>query len=79
MSYKWKGSGVNSKCFNKNGKCFIESDKEYYRPLEVDTLLGNSSKARKELKWKPKINIKSLVKDMVDSELIKLRNDNKKF
>ena len=79
MSYKWKCSGVNSKCFNKNGKCFIESDKEYYRPLEVDTLLGNSSKARKELKWKPKINIKSLVKDMVDSELIKLRNDNKKF
>ena len=79
MSYKWKGSGVNSKCFNKNGKCFIESDKEYYRPLEVDTLLGNSSKARKELKWKPKINIKSLVKDMVDSELIKLRNDNKKI
>ena len=39
-----------TKCFNKNGKCFIESDKEYYRPLEVDTLLGNSSKARKELK-----------------------------
>ena len=41
-----------------NGNCIIECDKEYYRPLEVDTLLGNSRKARKELNWKPKINIK---------------------
>jgi len=79
INYKWKGNGINSKCFNEDGKCFIESDKEYYRPLEVDTLLGNSSKAKKELKWKPKIDIKSLVKDMVDSELKKLRNDKKKF
>ena len=43
--------------------------KKYYRPLEVDTLLGDSSKAHKELKWKPKFNINSLVRDMVNSEL----------
>ena len=46
-----------------------ECDKEYFRPLEVDTLLGDSAKARKELNWKPKINIKMLVKEMVDFEL----------
>ena len=46
----WKGNGLNAKCFDHKGNCFIECDKAYYRPLEVDTLLGNSSKARKELK-----------------------------
>ena len=75
IEYYWKGSGVNTKCFDMSGRCIIQCDKEYFRPLEVDTLLGNSTKARKELKWKPKINIKMLVKEMVDSEISKLKND----
>ena len=58
-----------------NGRCIVQCDKEYFRPLEVDTLLGNSTKARKELNWKPKINIKMLVKEMVHSEFAKLGND----
>ena len=41
--------------FNKSGKVIVECDKAYFRPLEVDTLLGDARKARKELKWKPKI------------------------
>ena len=49
----------------EEGKTIIECDKEYFRPLEVDTLLGDSRKAQKELNWKPKINIKQLVKEMV--------------
>jgi len=65
----WKGKGVNSKCFDQKGNCIIECDKTYFRPLEVDTLLGDSKKARKELNWKPKTNIKKLVKEMVNSEL----------
>ena len=73
------GSGINSKCYDEKGRCIIECDKEYFRPLEVDTLLGNSSKAKKELNWKPKVNIKSLVKDMIDSELKKIQNDKTKF
>ena len=48
---------------------------KYFRPLEVDTLLGNSSKARKELKWKPKTSIKLLVKEMVNFDLKKLIHD----
>ena len=72
IEYYWKGSGVNTKCFDISGRCIIQCDKEYFRPLEVDTLLGNSTKARKELKWKPKIKIKNLVKEMVNSELSQL-------
>jgi len=75
IKYYWKGSGIKKKCFDIKGKCIVECDKEYFRPLEVDTLLGDSSKARKELNWKPKIKIKMLVKDMVEAELSKLGND----
>ena len=74
IKYYWKGKGAKSKCFDKNANCIIECDKEYFRPLEVDTLLGDSKKARKELKWKPKTNIKTLVKEMVNSELTRLIN-----
>ena len=69
IKYFWKGKGINTKCYDKDGNCIVECDKAYYRPLEVDTLLGNSKKAQKELKWKPKTSIKMLVKEMVDFEL----------
>ena len=69
IKYHWKGRGINEKCFDNKGNCIIACDKEYFRPLEVDTLLGNSSKARKELNWKPKYNITKLVKEMVITEL----------
>ena len=69
IKYHWKGKGINEKCYNDKGKCIIECDKEYFRPLEVDTLLGDSSKAKKELNWKPKHNIVSLVKEMISIEL----------
>ncbi|WP_435149239.1 GDP-mannose 4,6-dehydratase [Candidatus Pelagibacter bacterium nBUS_32] len=75
IKYVWKGKGIQSKCYDHEGKCIIECDKKYFRPLEVDTLLGDSTKARKELNWKPKINIHLLVKDMVKSELKFLTNN----
>ena len=75
IEYYWKGSGINTKCFDMSGRCIVQCDKEYFRPLEVDTLLGDPTKARKELNWKPKININMLVKEMVDSEISKLEND----
>ena len=71
----WKGTGVNSKCYISNGKCIVACDKEYYRPLEVDTLLGNPKKAKKELNWSAKTRIQELVKDMVSSELQNINND----
>jgi len=75
IKYRWRGKGINEKCFDENNNCIVACDKEYFRPLEVDTLLGNSKKARKELKWKPKISIKTLVKEMVNFDLKKLMND----
>jgi len=75
INYSWKGNGIKSKCYDSKGNCIIECDKEYYRPLEVDTLLGDPKKAKKELNWKAKTNIKMLVKEMVSSEVMKLTHD----
>ena len=48
IKHKWKGAGINSKCYDEKGRCIIECDIEYYRPLEVDTLLGDPSKGFKQ-------------------------------
>jgi GDPmannose 4,6-dehydratase len=70
MQIIWKGQGMNEKGYFNN-KAIISIDKKYFRPTEVDSLLGNSSKAKKELKWKPHYNIYSLVKEMVNEEIKK--------
>ena len=75
IKFIWRGKGIHEKCYDKNNNCIVACDKEYFRPLEVDTLLGDSRKARRELKWKPKITIKTLVKEMVNFDLKKLTND----
>ena len=72
IKFYWKGTGIKSKCYTSKGKIIIECDKQYYRPLEVDTLLGDPRKAKKELNWKPEISINSLVKEMVVEELKKI-------
>ena len=64
----WKGKGINEKGY-LNKKLIISIDRRYFRPTEVESLLGNSNLARKELKWSPKFNINTLVKDMVSKEL----------
>ena len=75
IKHKWKGKGIHEKCYDNKNNCIVACDKEYFRPLEVDTLLGNSKKARLELKWKPKTSIKTLVKEMVNFDLKKLIHD----
>ena len=75
IKFKWRGKGIKEKCFDQNGNCIVACDKEYFRPLEVDTLLGNSRKAKKELNWQPKTSIKKLVNEMVNFDLKKLTND----
>jgi GDPmannose 4,6-dehydratase len=68
----WKGKGINEKGYDQKGNCIIECDSNYLRPLEVDTLLGDARKARKILKWNPKINIKDLAKEMITREMATL-------
>ena len=75
IKYYWRGKGINEKCFDNNDNCIVACDKEYFRPLEVDTLLGNSKKAKKELKWKPRTSIRELVKEMVNFDMKNLTND----
>ena len=69
LKLKWKGKGINTKAYDETGNCIIECDKKYYRPTEVDVLIGNANKAKKILKWKPKTNIDELIKEMIDTDL----------
>jgi len=65
MNIQWEGEGLNEIGRDiKTGNVVVAVDKRYFRPAEVDQLLGDSSKARRELGWAPKYNFKSLVQDM---------------
>jgi GDPmannose 4,6-dehydratase len=75
MKIKWRGKGLREVGLDKNGKVIIECDKKYFRPLDVNTLLGDSKKARKVLKWKPKYNIQMLIDEMVREEFKILNAD----
>ncbi len=68
INITWKGKGIKEKALDQNGLIIIECDKNYFRPLDVNTLLGDANKARKKLKWKPKQNLSSLIDEMIDSE-----------
>ena len=75
MKIRWKGKGIKEKAFDENNNCIIECSKKYFRPAEVDTLIGNAAKAKKILKWKPKHDINSLIDDMIDYEICSRNND----
>ena len=77
----WSGKGVQEKAYIKNGKNIIKISKKFFRPSDVIYLLGDSSKARKYLKWKAKKTISYLVSDMINFELnkIKINVRNKKM
>ena len=75
LNYKWVGKGMNERVVNKeNGKTIIRIDKEFFRPAEVDLLIGNPGKAKRQLKWKPKTSLKQLVKLMVDYDENQIKN-----
>lgn len=65
----WNGSGMNEKGYNDSGRILVEIDPIYFRPTEVDLLLGDSSKAREKLNWIPNIGFDELVKEMMDYDL----------
>ena len=70
IDLEFVGEGVNERGIDmRTGKTLIEVDPRYFRPAEVDLLLGDSTKARRELGWAPKYNLQMLVKEMVESDL----------
>ena len=68
MRIFWKGKGLKEKAYNEKGIPIIECNKNYFRPLDVNTLIGDAKKARVKLKWKPSVNIDSLIKEMIEFE-----------
>ena len=69
---KWKGKGLEGKGIDKKtGRVIIKIDPEYFRPAEVDLLVGDPSKARKKLNWEPKLKFKELVGSMVEEDFKK--------
>jgi GDPmannose 4,6-dehydratase len=69
IDVSWKGEGVEEKGFDQHGRCIVSVDPRYFRPTEVETLLGDASKARAKLGWTPKISFEELVQEMVREDL----------
>lgn len=69
LDLRWEGTGILEKGYLANGQCVVEVDPGYFRPTEVETLLGDASKARAKLGWVPKVSFNDLVNEMVDSDL----------
>ena len=70
VAIRWKGKDINEKGYDRDtDKVIVEIDKRYFRPTEVDTLLGDPRKARKKLGWKTKVSFRELVSEMVREDL----------
>jgi GDPmannose 4,6-dehydratase len=76
IGIQWKGKGSDEKGYDSDsGKILVEVDRRYFRPAEVDTLLGDSSKAKKKLGWVPKVTFRELVSEMVREDLKEAEKD----
>ena len=75
LELNWEGSGVNERAFNIDGKVVVKVDPKYFRPTEVETLLGDATKARKKLGWSPKTSFENLVREMVAEDLNSSKRD----
>jgi len=75
MQIRWEGQGVEEKGYDSHGKCIVAVDPRYFRPTEVETLLGDASKAKNKLGWTPKITFDELVAEMVREDLKSAERD----
>lgn len=73
LTLHWEGTGADERALDDEGNVRVAVDPRYFRPAEVDTLLGDSGKARRELGWEPRIDFDSLVAEMVDADLARER------
>lgn len=69
LTITWTGEGVEEKGYDANGKCIVAVDPRYFRPTEVEALLGDATKAKQKLGWTPKISFKELVSEMMREDL----------
>lgn len=77
MQVTWKGTGADEKGYDQNGRLIVAVDPRYYRPTEVETLLGDATKAREKLKWVPRTSFAELVREMAEADLKLAERDSK--
>jgi GDPmannose 4,6-dehydratase len=76
LSIRWEGQGIDEKGYDQSsGACIVSVDPKYFRPTEVETLLGDPTKAREKLGWEPKVQFEQLVAEMVESDLEEAKRD----
>ncbi|MEX0958188.1 MAG: GDP-mannose 4,6-dehydratase [Burkholderiales bacterium] len=75
IAIEWRGKGVDEKGYDASGRCIVQVDPRYFRPTEVETLLGDPSKAKQKLGWSPKIGFGELVSEMVREDLKSAERD----
>ncbi len=76
INLRWEDEGLNEKGYdNSTGRCIVAVDPRYFRPTEVETLLGDASKARNELGWTPKTSFETLTKEMVEEDFELAKRD----
>lgn len=69
IQVRWEGCGVDEKGYDADGNCIVSVDPRYFRPTEVETLLGDATKAKEKLGWQPQTSFEELVKEMVREDL----------
>jgi GDPmannose 4,6-dehydratase len=75
LKISWEGEGLSEKGYDKNGKCIVEVDPRYFRPAEVETLLGDPTKAKEKLGWIPQITFNELVSEMMKHDMADAERD----
>ena len=75
IDIRWSGSGIDEKGYDQDGRCIVAVEPRYFRPTEVETLLGDASKAKQKLGWSPKISFHELVTEMMQEDLKAAQRD----
>jgi len=75
IAVRWEGEGVDERGYDESGRCIVAVDPAYFRPTEVETLLGDASKARARLGWQPRVAFRELVSEMVREDMRDAQRD----
>lgn len=75
LGLRWEGAGLDERGYAADGRCIVRVDPRYFRPAEVDSLLGNPAKAEQRLGWRPRTTFEELVREMVDADFVHAQRD----
>jgi GDPmannose 4,6-dehydratase len=75
MTIEWNGQGMQERGLDSNGRCIVSVDPRYFRPTDVEALLGDASKARSHLGWAPKTSLRELIAEMVQKDLAQAQRE----